>query len=110
MCIVGDFNARISNCEDYFEPNDISDHELNLDDFEVDSLSNIHKLDELSIPRNRESDDKKKNNFGNYLLDFCRTNNMYLLNGPLEPGKCTTIKGSVVDYCICTYELLKILI
>lgn len=32
---------------------------------------------------------------------------MYLMNGRLKEGKFTTIKSSVVDYCISSVEFLK---
>lgn len=107
ICLIGDFNARVADEDDYFEVNDFSDYEIHLDDIDIDYLSDIHNLDEMNISRKRKSIDKKKNNYGKYLLNFCKSNSMYILNGRLEKGDFTTVRSSVVDCCICSAEMLK---
>ena len=48
--------------------------------------------------------DKRKNNFGNVLLEFCKCNNMFICNGRVDQdkghGKLTSKNASVVDYVI----------
>ena len=55
--------------------------------------------------------DKRKNNFGNQLLEFCKCNNMFICNGRVgddsDCGKFTSKNSSVVDYVICSSDLLK---
>lgn len=62
----------------------------------------------MRVLKIRKSFDKTKNNVGNFLLNFCRNNNMYLMNGRLEENKFTTIKSSVVHWCI-TYSSIEFL-
>lgn len=64
----------------------------------------------MGVPKIRKPSDKTKNNLGNFLLNFCRNYNMHLMNGRLEEGKLTTIKSTVVDYCISSIEILKYVI
>ena len=50
--------------------------------------------------------DKVKSRSGNNLLDICKANNLFIVNGrddKTESGKLTCKNSSVVDYRICTY-------
>ena len=61
------------------------------------------------MSRSRHSQDKVKNSYGNLLLEMCRNNNFFILNGRVcgdENGVFTCRQTSVVDYFICTYSLL----
>lgn len=107
ICLTGDFNSRTSDKDDFIELDNISNHEYDLADPDLDCLSNIFELHNMRLLKIKKAFDKIKNNFGNLLLNFCRNNNMYLMNGRLEEKKITTIKSSVVDYCISSIEFLK---
>jgi hypothetical protein len=51
------------------------------DDF-IDFINgDLVTLDELEIPRKRKIMDKVKHGYGNKLLELCRGNSLYLLNG-----------------------------
>ncbi|CAG2185947.1 unnamed protein product [Mytilus edulis] len=67
---------------------------------------------ELNINRLRKSMDHKKNNFGNLLLEFCKNNNMFILNGRMCEdkglGSFTCKNTSVVDYNIASPNFLKL--
>jgi hypothetical protein len=56
--------------------------------------------------------DKSKNKFGNLLLNFCKGNSMFIVNGRVgndkNIGRFTCRNASVVDYCITSPELLKL--
>ena len=70
-------------------------------------------LDELNIDTNRKNVDKVKNRSGNNLLEICKTNNLFIVNGRIgddktESGKLTCKNSSVVDYCICTCNFFTI--
>jgi hypothetical protein len=56
-------------------------YRFNSDDF-IDFINDeLVALDELEIPRQRKSMDTVKNWYGNKLLELCRGNNLFLLNG-----------------------------
>jgi hypothetical protein len=49
--------------------------------------------------------DKVKSRSGNNLLDICKANNLFIVNGRIgddktESGKLTCKNASVVDYCM----------
>jgi hypothetical protein len=69
-------------------------------------------LNELNIDKNRKNVDKVKSRSGNNLLDICKANNLFIVNGRIgddktESGKLTCKSSSVVDYCICTCSFLQ---
>lgn len=72
ICLIGDFNSRVVDEDNYFEVNDFSEYEIHLDYFNIDYLTDIHKLYEMKVSRKGKSFDKKKNNYENYLLNFCK--------------------------------------
>jgi hypothetical protein len=67
-------------------------------------------LDLLDIPRERKNKELEKNRHGALLIDFCKGNNIIILNGRLSGDKDGnfTCKGtSVVDYCISNIHFLN---
>ena len=96
-CFFGDFNARTSTANDFVELDDsVSEN----DDYLYDNA--VHKLQDVNLPIERNSQDKKKNNFGNFLIDFCKGNNLFICNGRFGETSClfTCKEASVVDYVI----------
>jgi hypothetical protein len=73
----------------------------------------ISLLQELNIDIERRSKDCNRNNFGNILIEFCRNNNMIICNGRVGKdkgvGEFTCKNSSVVNYCIVSPNLLKII-
>ncbi|CAG2239753.1 unnamed protein product [Mytilus edulis] len=106
--LLGDFNSRTANEQDFFN---ISDFEEHLTEFiDVNEFNDIHVLDDLKIPRIRNSSDTVVNSYGRKLIQFCKNNNMYILNGRVGKdrvlGKPTSRSISVVDYILCTANIL----
>ncbi|MCG8047974.1 MAG: reverse transcriptase family protein, partial [Candidatus Thiodiazotropha endolucinida] len=98
--ICGDFNARIANLADYVEDDSVNHVDVLPDDYIED------------VPMSRWSEDTGTNQFGPYLLDFCKQSGLRILNGRMgrNSGKCTymTDRGkSVVDYIIASQSLFK---
>ena len=78
-------------------------------DFDEDT-SNFYNqaelLPTLNINQNRVSQDMKTNNNGYKLIDICRNNNLFILNGRFGKdknlGKFTFRDQSLIDYTICS--------
>ncbi|CAG2208650.1 unnamed protein product [Mytilus edulis] len=108
ICLLGDFNSRTASLQDF---NDLVD----TDDFlaqnliDINEFSNVDILDKLGIQRKRHSTDLNVNSYGRKLIQFCKNNNMYIMNGRIgndEVGKPTSKNTSVVDYAISTADVL----
>ena len=92
---------------------DKSDEYLNLPDT-MENISIDDIIEENSnIARKRTSEDQVINENGKELLQLCRTNNLYILNGRVRPEvegsfTCHTARGnSVVDYVIAGERLVQ---
>ena len=108
VCLIGDFNSRTSD-EPEFLDIDVNDHEENFTEYIQDGLA---ILDSLHIDRYRKSMDVIKNRSGTKLLDICKANNMFIVNGrigddKIDKGKLTCKNTSVIDYFICAYGVLQ---
>lgn len=102
--ITGDFNSRTSELRDFTENDEFLADMFDFDTETVEFFSHINKLENFSIPRNRKSMDKHTNNNGFKLLDICKNNNLFILNGRLDNdmdvGKFSFRNTSVIDYIL----------
>lgn len=109
--LCGDINARIANLPDFLP----SDPHLNeLLDFDLELQSQLNKqrhLERLSIPLNRTTKDTRTNAHGLRLIEICRNNNLFILNGRVgtdtEVGALTFRDTSIIDYVIATAECFE---
>ena len=110
--MLGDFNARTSNLNDYNLNDD--DFSGSFTPFAFDTLGDsIKNLDRLGIQLNRISKDSKTNNNGYKLINVCKDFDLHILNGRIGDDKkvgdftCVSNNGnSVVDYIIMSSNLL----
>ncbi|CAG2257963.1 unnamed protein product [Mytilus edulis] len=106
VSLVGDFNGRTASEKDFLIL-DSHDPSNNFSDLIENSVS---ILDFLDIPRERKNRDIGKNKYGSLLLDFCKGNNCFILNGRIngdKEGKLTCRNASVVDYCISNVNFIN---
>ena len=78
ICIVGDINARTSNCDDFITLDDNEHYDNNISDY-VDNYTEI--LESLSLPVERSSLNMIKNMYGDMLLELCKGNSLFIVNG-----------------------------
>ncbi|CAG2213216.1 unnamed protein product [Mytilus edulis] len=107
MFTVGDFNARTGSEDDFIFVPDSESHVVDIENIQINAVCN---LDQYDFSRKRNSRDKNKNRFGNQLIEFCKGNNFFIMNGRTLgdiDGKFTCRNSSVVDYCLCSAELIQ---
>ncbi|MCW4346540.1 MAG: reverse transcriptase domain-containing protein [Candidatus Thiodiazotropha endolucinida] len=111
--LFGDWNSRSKNMPDYISIHQSVFHANDLDIVfdELKAEAQLFKQQNLNVTLKRHNSDKVANNYGNKLLDFCKSNSLYILNGrtkgDLPVGKFTCKNVSVVDYFVCSSTLLK---
>ncbi|XP_071107207.1 uncharacterized protein [Haliotis cracherodii] len=80
----------------------------------LSNLSNVRSWVDNSVNLDKISMDTETNCNGYKLLDFCKNNGLYIVNGRLGKdkgiGKLTCRNASVVDYCIASAETFPLLI
>ena len=110
VCLHGDYNSRTSEESDFID----FDRELcnneNVEHLFID-LSNVYMLEELGFALRRANEDKVINQYGRKLLDFCKYNDVFIVNGRIgedqKNSKFTCKNISVVDCIISSPEYLK---
>lgn len=114
ICLTGDMNARTASLCDFITTDSFI---ADLMDFDEDTLSfynQAEQLNSLNINKNRVSCDKKTNNNGYKLIEICINNNLFILNGRFgndsTEGRLTFRDQSLIDYTICSFNCLKLLI
>ena len=108
--IVGHFIARTAERDDFVEADPfIADYF----DFDNELYSYFNRSVNLSInhmSKTRLSQDKVVNKLGKKLVDICKSNNLFILNGgrreEREIGRLTFRDISLIDYVIASTESL----
>ena len=88
----------------------MSNH-LEFDDNLLEFYNVSDKLDYFHFSRERTAQDVTVNNEGNVLLDVCKANNLFMLNGGCgddkSVGTLTFRNCSTIDYSIVSHEFLQ---
>ena len=75
LLLLGDFNARTKFSPDYTTMDDVYNDNIDINNY----MNDITNLDNLSIPRDRASQEiGRVNQHGVTLLDLCKLHNMYI--------------------------------
>ena len=114
ICILGDFNAKTGNLPDFVQPDEslLDIFDLYDDPDLITYMYDYENLLRVNFPLHRKSTcSSRPNSYGNKLLDFCRKNNIYIMNGRAGKdgllGERTCKDSTVIDYCLCSSNLLS---
>lgn len=114
VCILGDFNAKTGTIDDYVKPDEslLDIFDLNEDPDLISYLYDYENLLRANLPLQRKSlCTGRPNALGHKLLDFCRKNNIYIINGRAGKdsliGEKTCKAATVIDYCLCSSPLFN---
>ena len=104
-------NGRTAQLPDFISSDSHINAMLNIDD-EAQAFFDKHTLLEgLSLPLERCSCDKKSNTNGMRIIEMCRNNNLFIMNGRLfkdqNIGTYTFRNKSVIDYAMASAECFE---
>ena len=109
---TGDFNARTAEMRDYAEKDDFLAEQFDFDEETSEFFCPVNKLVSLNIPLYRKSQDRHSNNLGYKILDICKNNNLFILNGRLDKdrniGQFTFRQSSVIDYALASADAFRL--
>ena len=104
VLLFGDWNSRTYQICDFVKTDSfLSDvygnHELYRENMEI-----FKCFEDDSVPLSRRNDDVTVNQYGNQLIEFCKNNNIFILNGRFgaDSSKLTCKNKSTVDYVLST--------
>ena len=110
--LFGDCNARTKNLPDFIEIDPYICRQFDSEELltEYEEEMTIFRESNNNISIYRVNRDKSMNNYGYRMLDFCKCNNLYILNGRTyrdkDEGHFTCKGSSTVDYFLCSLNLL----
>lgn len=81
---AGDFNAHVSNLNDFISMDNYAAEQAELDTETRDVLDSEKQLLLLGIPGKRLTEDTHRpiyNNYGHQLVNLCKANGLYIMNG-----------------------------
>ena len=109
ILLLGDFNAHTQNKLDFIETECTDTDFITANDNEL--LETVEQtLTNLDLPLNRITEDHSRlNDWGKYLLELCRNTQMIICNGRFgaTSTKCTSTWDTVIDYIICSPNILQ---
>lgn len=110
--LLGDINAKTGKLLDYVETDKSLLTIFDLQD-DVDLINYMYDYENIvkagaSLSRNSNCTGRP-NTYGHMLLDFCRKNNIYIVNGRVGKdkliGECTCQDVSMIDYFLSSSKL-----
>lgn len=118
--LFGDFNSRTGVACDYVKCDEIISEIQGNNELYLENLNILNMFESNKIPLQRKSVDSITNVYGSQLIEFCKYNNIFMLNGRFDldytSPKLTCKDSSVVDYIltsaynfemICSFEILE---
>ena len=111
VIISGDVNARTGKLTDYVKLDHYFSDMFDFDDEIANFINKTEMLENLNIPLTRSTTDTKTNNSGYWLIDLCKNNNLFIINGRVGKDKGFGLKTfrytSTIDYTICTANCFR---
>ena len=114
IALIGDFNSRTKNKDDYVKPDDNLLQLLYVfDDQELQNyMCDFETLENQNVPLQRISlDIANPNDFGHKLLNFCKGNSLFIANSRCakdrDIGAVTSNNTAVVDYLLLSPTLFS---
>ncbi|XP_053405613.1 uncharacterized protein LOC128558990 [Mercenaria mercenaria] len=109
--ISGDFNAQTAEMQDYTKNDDFLSDFFHFDNDTISFFDQRSKMENSGISLERKSHDKKINNHGYKLIDLCKINNVFIINGRLgnKPSNLTFRNVSLIDYLLSSISAYKFL-
>ena len=108
IMLFGDFNSRISSMDDYIICDSfIADIHGN-ENLLTENQTILSYFDQFNLPLQRKTSDHATNFYGKQMAEFCKYNNIFILNGRMDKDreipKLTCKDSSTVDYFLSTVQ------
>ena len=113
VLLFGDFNSRTRDLPDFTENDEFISDLFGNEDLIKDETRIFECFKHFNVPLKRNSSDENVNSYGYNLLEFCKFNNIFILNGRLGSDyylpKLTCKNKSTVDYVLSSPFLFEFL-
>lgn len=110
LILFGDFNSRTGEKNDFQEIDLFISEMHGLESIRDETLEVLDYFTKCNVALHRSNRDKQTNHYGNQMLEFCKTVDLFILNGRIndctESSNFTCKDKSTVDYFLSTSNLL----
>ena len=110
ILIFGDYNSRTRTFKDFIEVDEYLSTRFHSDELLCEYDTDLSYFQKSHVSLHRINSDTGINNYGYRLLDFCKTNSLFILNGRVgedgSMGRRTCKNSSTIDYFICSANLM----
>ena len=111
IILFGDLNSRTANLKDYVLVDEFMSHMYDNDILTSENAETLQHFESNNVPLDRNTVDTMTNAYGYQLLDFCRSNDIFIVNGrfgldSITP-KLTCKDASTVDYFLTTASIFS---
>lgn len=111
LILMGDFNSRTGEKDDFQEIDTFISDKYGLETLRDETQEMFNCLLQSNISLERSNCDKCINHYGSQMLEFCKTVDLFILNGRIfdrDKSSNFTCKGcSTVDYFLSTANLFS---
>ena len=111
--LTGDINARTGKLQDFITVDTFFADFFEFDNETLNFYNQAELLKNFDISVNRTSCDNVVNTNGSKLIEICRGNNLFIVNGRLgtdrDVGHFTYRNTPLIDYTICTLDAIKLI-
>ena len=111
LIIFGDFNSRTGQSADYTITDDFISNIQDDSILSNENMNILYKVQQCKLPLERRSADPTTNTYGLQMLEFCKSNDLFILNGRLgqdrDQPKTTCKDRSTIDYFIASAYVLE---
>ena len=111
--LFGDYNSRTRDLPDFTENDEFISDLFGTEDLILDETHVFECFKHFNVPLKRNSSDETVNSYGQNLLEFCKFNNIFILNGRLGSDyylpKLTCKNKRTVDYVLSSPFLFELL-
>lgn len=110
VLLFGDFNSRCKNLQDYVRIDEHMCDIYGMQDIFEENSNLLHYFEQCDVPLHRISADNSVNSYGYNMLEFCKNNDLFILNGRIGNERTqphlTCKNSSTVDYFISSAHVL----
>lgn len=111
--ITGDANSRTAKLKDYTRSDTFLSEYFNFDEETLFFYDCINNIQTEKVNTERSSMDTKTNTHGYNLIEICKNNNIFIVNGRTgndkNIGKLTFRNQSLIDYTLATLKAMSII-
>ena len=104
VLLFGDLNSRTSQLCDFVKTDNFICDVYGNQELYRETMEILKCFDDCNIPLSRRNNDLTANSYGHQLIEFCKNNNIFILNGRFDTdsSNLTCKNSSTVDYVLTT--------